>query len=437
MEWTRYVAPSRERILRDSSEDKSYVEKWQQPIGNVLLNRTISYCGKYEQRRVWDSVIPNYKKRRAAGETFCNDFLDASVDAEYTATTYTATGLIGSATNLYSGSKAHWYPNWGADKLVATPNTFFGAQQLIAPDEGDLRAEAVTKAYSRVDVSELDILASLGEMPETVEWFKDVLRRLINIIASYKKKQYLAMFKPSKPLTKAKLYKKGKKVATGTEDAWMEARYAIRPLVMEVKDYLEALDSKIEKAIRKTARSSFIDLTSQESVSPSTRSFFGGYIRRRTTNTRSIRAGVLYAIQPDKMGWWSHLGLDAPVSAIWAVTTLSFVFDWFFNVGQWIASWEPRVGLTPLQSWAVETLTQEIEDQVTLGTAVASDFGWTTLSSMSIHEVGSSFCTLQIKMRWANPDRQILPTFNFDGLKTAQIADLLIIGRKLTSQLFR
>lgn len=437
MNWVRIVAPTRERILRDGSENKSYVERWEQPLGNVLVNAPVYYCGKYDHRRIWDSVIPNYKRRRAAGETFCNDFLDASVDAEYTATTYTATGEFGGSSVLYSGSKAHNYPNWGADKIVAKPDNFFGAQQLISPDLGDLRAEAVTKAYSRVDVSELDVLASLGEMPETVEWFKDVLRRFINIIASYKKKQYLAMFKPSKPLTKAKLYKKGKKAASSTEDAWMEARYAIRPLVMEVKDYLEALDSKVETAIRKTARSSYIDLTSQESVSPSTRSFFGGYIRRKTTTTRSIRAGVLYAIQPDKMGWWSHLGLDAPVSAIWAVTTLSFVADWFFNVGQWIASWEPRVGLTPLQNWVVETLTQEIEDTVTIGTAIASDFGWSSLSSMSIHEVGSSFCTLQIKMRWANPDRQILPTFNFDGLKTAQIADLVIIGRKLTSQLFR
>lgn len=220
----------------------------------------------------------------------------------------------------------------------------------------------------------------------------------------------------------------------------MEFRYALMPLIFEVQAYLQALDTKVEKAYRKTARASSKDSNSSTSTSI-IRELLGGTfntdvsVLRHSTTDRYIRAGVIFSLDPTKTSWWSHLGLDAPVSAVWAVTTLSFMIDWFFNIGQWIASWEPRVGLTPLTNWAVETRTQTINAS-TQGSPSVSASNW-IISNVSVTSAGSYSCEYKVKARWVEPTRQILPTFRMKDLGVAQIADLVIIGRQLASQLLR
>lgn len=435
MDWTAMWLP-RSRILSDGGNLGTYPEiYWSTPpIDPYRYSTTRSYQASRLYRRVWDTVVPNYQGEIRAGRIINNDLLDFRLDSSYSpmlcfcdaraVPTYTTQYTWGNLLGITGGAAG----------IVAIPPGWVEALALVSSDEGSLRDEAVTTSFARVDVSELEMLASLGEMPETVEWFRDVLRRLIGIIADIKRKQYLSALDRLKIRHQRTNLAKAKKTYLGSEDAWMEWRYAIRPLILEVKAYLEALDSRVEKASRKTARFRNIDEATTHSVVNTTGGVFNANVQRTVRTTRSIRSGVLYALEPEKMGWWTHLGLDAPVSAVYAITRLSFVLDWFFNIGQWIASWEPRVGLTPLTNWVVETRTIEVT-----GVPQPLNVPWPgyTILSRSVTDVGGYSCKAQVKARWANPDRQLLPTFNYRGLKVAQVADLVVIGRKLTSQLFR
>jgi len=439
MDWS-LMSVSRDRILSDSGNWKTYLESYlaTPPNDPWAYTATRSYMSDKTYRRCWDLVTPNWKAEMNKGVIICNDLLDVSLKSVFSPMMFQCKLHYPNANYVTDVVGGFGHGVNGASGIIAPPQNFAEAINLIVEDEGSLRSEVVTKSFAKVDVSELEVLASLGEMPETVEWFRDVLRRLIGIIADFKKRRYLAALNRLKPrkTSTVPLSKRAKKRLLQGEDGWMELRYAIRPLVFEVQAYLAALDSKVEKAVRKTARSRNFDV----SLSNSSQVFSGPYlpffanVTRKSTLSRSVSAGVLYNLQADKMGWWTHLGLDAPISAVWAVTTLSFVFDWFFNIGQWIASWEPRVGLTPLANWVVETRTQEI-----VGSSVPQGVVWPpqTVLSWSVTDAGEYSCVLQVKARWKNPDRQILPTWNFDGLKVAQVADLVIIGRKLTAQLFR
>jgi hypothetical protein len=437
-EWSE-ISVERHRVLSDDGSWDSYPNSWVTTPPQVGdYNAPVSYRNERKSRQTWDVVVPGWKEKINNGEIVNNDFIDVSLESGFNPLEYYAKVKhisSGRIADVYGGNWGPYYPNGASFPTLPTLAELLA---IVCPDEGSLRAEAVTTAFARVDTSELEVLASLGELPETVDWFRDVLKRLIAAMAMLKKRQYLYALNQLKTSLRRKgaFKKTTKTVASGTEDYWMEWRYAIRPLIFEVQSYLAALDSKVESAVRKTARFSTFDLAEAISspATSHTEYFFRANVRRTVTTSRSIRAGVLYSLDPEKMGWWTHLGLDAPVSAAWAITRLSFVLDWFFNIGQWIASWEPRVGLTPLSSWVVETRGHSTID-IWLPTSIPFT-GFTTLDS-HVNSNGGAYCNVQSKVRWVNPDRQFLPTFRYTGLKVAKVADLVVIGRKLASQLLR
>jgi len=435
MDWSQ-MSVSRDRILSDGGDWDTYLESYQAtpPIDPYAFTATRSYMASRVHRRIWDVVTPEYKRKMNEGQIISSDMIDVSLRSSFKPMLcFCNARSSGSYTTQYTYGNRLGVND--ANGIVTPPSTLAGALAIVSDDAGSLRAEAVSTAFARVDVSELEVLASLGEMPETVEWFRDVLRRLIGIMSDIKKRQYLSALNRLKLRRKAGVSKNAKKVASGAEDGWMEWRYAIRPLIFEVQAYLDALDTSVEKAVRKTAR--FRNLTVSDSIEhPSELNpiIYAANVQRDVHVSRSIRSGVMYELDPGKMGWWTHLGLDAPISAAWAVTSLSFVLDWFFNIGQWIASWEPRLGLTPLTSWVVETRSVEITGH-TAPTGVP--WPYYVILDRNVIDGGEYSCTLQVKARWVNPDRQILPTFRYKGLKVAQVADLVIIGRKLASQLLR
>lgn len=432
MNWGQMSQPGRERVLSDDGEIGSYTESYQKvPQGTYSYVLTHTYQRSRTYKVVWDSPTENWRDAINSGTILCSDLLEASFTGSYLPTTYRVKARTGSQQVIYLGANRGGV--FGIDQAMPS---FDQAIAWAAPDEGSLRDEAVTLSFARVDASELEVLASLGEMPETVEWFKDVLKRLMAITTAMKQRKYVELLKLSKDWIRKPRTKRSKDFALKSEDLWMEWRYAIRPLVFEVQAYLAALDSKVEKATRKTARKrTLANSTNTEALNfPA---ILPVQVLRETTFSRSISAGVLYALQPDRMRWWSHLGLDAPTSAAWAIWPLSFVYDWFFNVGEWIASWEPRVGLTPLTNWAVETQTVEVNEVVIPGTITSSTWVGYSILEQSVTGLGSRYSKVLLKTRWANPDRQVLPTFRLKDLDTAQILDLTIIGRKLISGLFR
>lgn len=65
-----------------------------------------------------------------------------------------------------------------------------------------------------------------------------------------------------------------------------------------------------------------------------------------------VRAGVLYEIDIDDTPWISVI-LDpkAVVSTAYALARLSFVIDWFVNVGGTLAAWSPSMGVNELSAW--------------------------------------------------------------------------------------
>lgn len=279
------------------------------------------------------------------------------------------------------------------------------------------------KAWANVDESEIQALASLGELPETLRWIYSIGERLLNLIMMVKSKKYRM-----KTVTKIMNKHKGKSMLASDvlAEYWLEWRYAIRPLVFELEQARAAL-AKAARESRKTARG-FDQATTQTSDTTYVNGVYRFSQTRTVQFTDNYRAGVLYTLESGFNPLASTWGLDQPLESIYELIPFSFILDWVFNFGDWIAAWTGNAGISPLSSWVMETHTR-VEKIATYDWSVIPDDG-SIVSSIVSSVPGESQCSITYKRRIPSPDRSLFPPFNL-RLDGAKISDLMALGRKI------
>jgi len=276
----------------------------------------------------------------------------------------------------------------------------------------DRRNIALTSAFAGSTVAKASALVTIGEGKETVTGVIDVFQRLLRIIKAVKNKQFKALRKELKPSELA--------------DFWMEVRYGIRPIIFDMLQIIDALKDTTEVGSRLTSRGfqSFSYNESDVHVN-----LLGNYdlpVNRSLELTYSCRAGVLSKV--DRAGVLELFGVNRPLSAIYDLATLSFVIDWFFNVGDLIAAHEPDAALTTLGAWTVETTDLIRTMKVAQITNCTKNPDVTTSGSLSMDVpwVKSSSTVIRTPQTRAS----YLPRFKLN-LNWAKCIDLSIIGRNI------
>lgn len=190
-----------------------------------------------------------------------------------------------------------------------------------------LSGEALSAARSSAAAADSQMLVSIGEFGETV--------RMIGGAVSLLQRR-------TEPF--AKLRKRYVSGNLSYKDFLHEAanlnlliRYGIMPLVYDIQGYIKAL-SEPRRPTRNTVRSVARDSGVVEWSVPGSSSMISSInLQHRLTYTREYRATCLFEYQDDMQ---SRVGLrlaDVP-SAAWELTRLSFVADWFANIGDYIGS---------------------------------------------------------------------------------------------------
>lgn len=408
---------SRTRIV-DPAIQTNTIECWW--TVNAIKSNVSTFVHPYHNKfdGMSDFLVSDYKKRVARGEMFFNPMQRETSQISYMPTVQQYRTRLTSDSTLYGGQ---WYfalPEQFSIDAVPLFGTNLDAFHALFDVYADLCSQAVTSAYADVDQSELLGLASIGEMPETVSWITSVLKRVVTIVATFaSKKKILAAAKSARKLT-------AKDYTDAVSDLWLELRYAVRPLMFEAKQALEALQKAIKRSGRFTARGYIEDLTTSSS-------FLEGYNANIThkyakciQTKYKARAGVSYTILDDTMALLSHWGLDQPLEAIYELLPGSFIIDWFFNVGSVISSWSINASLGILGSYVTETI------QI-LGTI--EHYGYDIHSPYYLYAVdgltpGYAKRDHTYKRRVISPDRVVLPSLNIK-LDVAKIIDLVTIGR--------
>jgi len=287
-----------------------------------------------------DVVTPGYHSRSAKGEIFNNPFSSTKETREVVLST--KTHIVPYHSSMPAGGKAcadHYYES--------APQSPYGLNLIGEPlthlpiDLGIQRLKdlAGTQAHANVDAPIFEGAKFVAELRETISFLRNPFQGFNKILDGARETML------------ARRYLRKQSVFSYVSDNWLSYQYAIRPLVMDVRDAMTAIEHVLhgKDPERRTARgsSSASGTRSSDGVVPGSSGLW-----EFSTNTHtevSVRSGVLYELlrDPNTFG----IGVPELPSAIWEATRFSFVIDYFLNIGTFLEAIAPVSGSRLLATW--------------------------------------------------------------------------------------
>jgi hypothetical protein len=200
---------------------------------------------------------------------------------------------------------------------------------------------SLQKAYASMNEAALDVGVMLGELRETLAGLANPLTAL---------RDYAKL---ANKLGRQGKRPKGSDTLNMLSGSWLEWRYGIQPLILSIQDIIEHVRSQAlalqGKLLRKGGK---VKYEKQFSVSggsyPGSYYLYGDVDIEVKTKYRSV---VFYNVTRP-LSWQETYGMNlgSLPGIAWELATLSFVWDWFFSVGDWLGSLKTSDARTVLGS---------------------------------------------------------------------------------------
>lgn len=389
-----------------------------------------TYVSETSTLSMEDVVTPEYKKLSAMGSIINNPMTRTHI-VERDSLCFQQTKTLYQQWNATCVPGGEWHDDL-SDYVGTRPSSvvlnYFGKSlpTYSYQDLESLKGQALAKAWSRVDLTEIQSLVVAAEGEKTVKSLVSIYKRLIKVIKMIK---HLDLKSLSKEVSAKELASR-----------YMELRYALRPLVYDVAGCATALsNTESDKPQRITFRGKKTDYVGDSGTStwdtvktqpfPGTHGWTNVYEWEYYV-AATIRAGVLTEVLADsQLAIW---GVLQPFESLWEVIPFSFIIDWFLDVSDKIAQWTPNYGTHALASWVTaETWYYQYERvywKDVYFSGGSSTWRWIT----HVERLDNCFRDkmTHTKTRTPEPSRAILPSFTV-RLNCLKLIDLGIIAKQL------
>lgn len=171
--------------------------------------------------------------------------------------------------------------------------------------------------------------------------------------------------------------KTAESVTRANADAWLEYRYGMLPLYLDINQVIKIFSEKYTELERRRAVvRSGQEVVDNRTIAMASRALpvltnigYTFYAAGSVDVQRTLRisSGVMYEVSPrtlaQELAVQFSLGSTAMPSSLWEQIPFSFVGDWFFNVGDWLAANNLPPDVTVKGNWT--TALQNHEDVYT------------------------------------------------------------------------
>ena len=233
-------------------------------------------------------------------------------------------------------SYASWESAWTLQRVIDTGLTTHFAPvfdpSVISEDEQDVRSQVIASANTGFDV-----LTGLAEFPETLELILKALQAARHPLKGMKEVWEVYRKRDKK--------QRGIKFHADLMSQWMQYRYAIMPLVMQIEDAVKLLQSNVTEFSTSREGEVINDSTDTKPlIRPSNSTFCYQKIQ---SNVR------IKAVAKSKYDNANTYLMDVltfnPFQTAWELIPLSFVVDWFVNIGDMVFNLTSKVGDLSIQ----------------------------------------------------------------------------------------
>lgn len=323
----------------------------------ALLSFPHTYSIGRKQTTV-DVTTPKFWERSKAGEFILSPFHsvihDVSVSGGGTVTfTNKTTTCTPPLTSWFQVSGKFFVEGY----LVGRVGSEFYPNALIPHDRvGTLFDQVWTKCLAGRQQGVANYVESLAELDKAFAMFGTPLENVSAYHAAFsrerekKRKALLKKFRPrgSAQRRNRMLKLRAKALSQLFASEWLRYRYGIKPLIADVQAGLAALKKVYDqKPVRYASRASTSVFDSKNNPLVYTSATETLNYWRNDTHSVKVRAVFTdeYVYSP-----FNEVGVlfNNLLTVGWELTRLSFVFDWFVNLGDVLQANAPRVGIKPL-----------------------------------------------------------------------------------------
>lgn len=238
----------------------------------------------------------------------------------------------------YPYGKYEYFEDWGAGYLWKQEGPFSNYSCHEDPEPYPVAAvynKALDKFYGAIRNSDLNLAVDLAEGKQTIRMVADATRALISL-------KKIALRAASKP-------------ATSLAKSWLGAQYGWRPLLSTLHDLAEFAQSNyLYRRVKVRSSQSFERPTVFTStISPS--------YRYRTRMSYRVELSALYEVVDSRLFDASRLSSLDPAVIAWELLPFSFVVDWVFDIGSYLAAVEQAnlKGLAFVEGYRTDTYLKE------------------------------------------------------------------------------
>lgn len=200
----------------------------------------------------------------------------------------------------------------------------------VNPLYGGFNTGLITSALAEANQGTYDLLTELAELPETIRWMYDLLGQAYNATTAAVDKEikYKQMFK-RKAMTAVQL-------TDALASVWMQYRYAISPIVYSLQDIEKTLGQY--NRVFKTTRG--FDREDGDFESMMANFTWRGMNAMSYVGNHKHRMFLKRNYDPVTLldGFLKNISLN-PITTTWELVPLSFVADWFVNIGDVLAAY--------------------------------------------------------------------------------------------------
>lgn len=332
----------------------------------------LPYLGHVKRRQIYDVPTKNFKKRFAAGEVINNPVHNKSHEMTVVHKTEKAVEKTFSINITRNGSNyssyVSVYPQQTSLSLPPPSTDEVEGYYAVHSQKSytgftDVKQLSINKAFGNVNSGAYGYLEELGEAKETVAYFVTVFKR----IAAMFKAVRTGSWKGIVPKTYRKAIRRAKTRAkqNGTtyqyelahamtelvSQAWMELRFAIRPLLYSIEDAVEIHNEGLKvKSGRLTSNHGERGLSTESVRTESSQNGVTTVVKTVSSCNRLAIGGVLMQVDTST-ATMRHLGFTNIAGTAWELTLLSWAVDYFASLDGLFYHLTPNIGVDVLTAW--------------------------------------------------------------------------------------
>jgi len=334
---------------------------------------TVEMLSSYKDSEISDVPTHNFKKKFSDGQVINNPVYHRKTDFKV------ERSLHASLTRKYTGTVQYGYGQNDLKCLGALNPEYI---EVLPPTDVeienirtehldishvgflDIKQTAINAAFGKVNKGAFAYLEELGEGAETVQYIASVFSRIGSMFKAVRRghwkgvvpRTYKAAVKRAKARSKQNgtSYEKelGLAILDFSANAWMELRFAIRPLMFSVEDAIKLHQEGIGEHSGRSVQN--YRLMGVGADSSTTEVEFSDYTTTTTTiveTHRTATAGVLINILAS-VAKMRTLGFTNIAGTFWELTFLSWAADYFANLDGLLYHLTPDIGVDVLTAWS-------------------------------------------------------------------------------------